>query len=292
VLAGVGGGALNGGTNTLVADLNEDERSKASALNLLGVFFGFGAVFLPFTIGALLGRAGVKGALYCAAGLCAVTGAAALLLRFPRPKQPHRLPLREMSAFARMPVVLALAILLFFQSGNEFLLGGYFASFLTERFAVSLSAASYVLAGYWAALMVARLVLARVLLRHDGHMVILWCALTAAAGCLLTGLAVSPLMAGASMLLTGAALAGIFPTVLGIAGARFKEHSGTVFGLLFTVALAGGMTIPSVAGQLGQVAGLRAVFWLAAAGFLAIAVLNRIIPRTARPDALVSRPAR
>jgi fucose permease len=214
------------------------------------------------------------------------------MLRFPHPKQPHRLPLSEMSGFIRMPVVLAFAFLLFFQSGNEFLLGGYFASYLTESFKVNLSDASYVLAGYWTALMLARLVLARVLLRRDGHAVIRSCALTAAAGCLLTALAVSPLTAGAAMLLTGAALAGIFPTVLGIAGARFREHSGTVFGLLFTIALAGGMTVPSVAGHLGQSAGLRSVFWLAAAGFLAIAALNEVIPRTARRTSLVSRQAR
>src|SRR5690349_21670111 len=39
ILLGLGGGALNGGTNTLVADLHDDPREKSSALNLLGVFF-------------------------------------------------------------------------------------------------------------------------------------------------------------------------------------------------------------------------------------------------------------
>jgi MFS transporter, FHS family, glucose/mannose:H+ symporter len=55
-LLGIGGGAVNGAANTLVADLHEDPRKKSAALNLVGVFFGFGALFLPFTIGALLAR--------------------------------------------------------------------------------------------------------------------------------------------------------------------------------------------------------------------------------------------
>ena len=89
-------------------------------------------------------------------------------------------------------------------------------------------------------------------------------------------------MAIAAILVTGLALAGIFPTVLGVAGAAFREHSGTVFGILFTVALTGGMTMPWVAGNLAASTGLRAVFVLAAVNFLAIAVLNVVASRASR----------
>jgi fucose permease len=70
--------------------------------------------------------------------------------------------------------------------------------------------------------------------------------------------------------------------VLGLAGARFPAHSGTVFGILFTVALAGGMTIPWMAGHLADAAGLRWVFVLAAINFVAVALLNIIARRSAR----------
>ena len=43
-----------------------------------------------------------------------------------------------------------LAALLFFQSGNEFVLGGYLATFLTRELTASPATASYCLAGYWA----------------------------------------------------------------------------------------------------------------------------------------------
>jgi fucose permease len=101
-------------------------------------------------------------------------------------------------------------------------------------------------------------------------------AIVAAAGAAIVAAAPSVAVAIAGILITGVALAGIFPTVLGMAGAAFRDHSGTVFGILFTVALSGGMLMPWIAGHLAEASGLRAVFVLAAANFAAIAVLNRV----------------
>jgi FHS family glucose/mannose:H+ symporter-like MFS transporter len=279
VALGFGGGALNASTNTLVADLHDDPEKKAAALNLLGVFFGFGALMLPFTIGALLSRAGFGGVMTATAGLCAATGLLALVLRFPAPKQARGWPLTDMRRFIRMPLVLTLAFLLFFQSGNEFLLGGYFATFLTQELTVPVERASYLLAAYWAAIMVSRLLLSRVLLRLGPDRIVLGSALAAAAGALIVGSADSTSVALTGILITGMALAGIFPTVLGVAGAAFRDHSGTVFGILFTVALTGGMTMPWLAGHLAASTGLRNVFLLAAGNFVMIAGLSGLSRR-------------
>jgi MFS family permease len=96
-------------------------------------------------------------------------------------------------------------------------------------------------------------------------------ALLGAVGAAVTGLAPGPVAAIAGALLTAVALAGVFPSALGCVGARFEEHSGTVFGILFTAALCGGMTIPWLAGHLAEAAGLRWVFGLAAANSVAVA---------------------
>ena len=279
VALGFGGGALNASTNTLVADLHDDPEKKAAALNLLGVFFGFGALMLPFSIGALLSRAGFGGVMTATAVLCAATGLLALAFTFPAAKQARGWPLADMRRFLRMPLVLTLACLLFFQSGNEFLLGGYFATFLTQELTVPVERASYLLAAYWAAIMLSRLLLSRVLLRLGPHRIVLGSALVAAAGALIVGSADSIPVALAGILLTGMALAGIFPTVLGVAGAAFRDHSGTVFGILFTVALTGGMTMPWLAGHLAASTGLRDVFLLAAGNFVMIAGLSGLSRR-------------
>jgi fucose permease len=267
-LLGFGGGGLNVGANTLVADLHEDPERKASALNVLGVFFGFGALLMPFSIGALLSRAGLDGLLLAGAVLSAITAALAMAPRYPAPKQAHGVPLAAMRRFVGMPLVLAFAFLLFFQSGNEFL--------LARDMAVSVSTASYLLAAYWGAIMLARVLLSRALLHVGASRTVFASAIVAAAGAMVVGAAPTVGVAIAGILMTGVALAGIFPTVLGMAGAAFRDHSGTVFGILFTVALSGGMLMPWVAGHLAEAAGLRAVFTLAAANFAAIAVLNRV----------------
>lgn len=267
---GFGGGALNTGTNTLVADLHDDPARKAAALNLLGVFFGFGALVLPLGIGALTSRWGVPPLLFAAAAMAAGIGVIAAARAFPPPKQ-HEWPLARLPRFAAEPLVRVGAVLLFLQSGNEFLLGGYTATFLTREMALTVAAASYALAAYWAAIMVARAVLSRVLLRVSAPRVVVWCAGLGGAGAVVTALAPTPAVAIAGALLTAAALAGVFPSALGAIGAPFGEHSGTVFGILFTAALCGGMTIPWFAGHLAEAVGLRWVFGLAAANSVAVA---------------------
>jgi MFS transporter, FHS family, glucose/mannose:H+ symporter len=276
---GLGGGALNGCTNTLVADLHADPRRKASALNLLGVFFGIGALALPFGLGASIARVGFAGPIWGAAAVCAITGVAAAGVRFPPAKRAQQSVTSGMARLLRRPLILALGALLFLQSGNEFLLGGYFSTFLTRELSVSIERSSLLLAGYWAAIMAARLALSAVLLRVGGAWVIGGGAVAAAIGALVVGTSSSTAMAMAGVVITGLALAGIFPTALALAGSAFREQSGTVFGLLFTCALTGGMTMPWMAGHLAAAAGLRTVFWLAAANFLLIALAGAIAVR-------------
>jgi fucose permease len=80
------GGVLNAATNTTVADLHEDPRAKTSALNLLGVFYGFGALFLPFMISALVAKLGIDRLVLAAAVLCTLAGLFPIALTFPLAK--------------------------------------------------------------------------------------------------------------------------------------------------------------------------------------------------------------
>jgi len=256
-LLGVGGGALNGATNTLVSDLHSDPRRKASALNLLGVYFGFGALFLPFTIGALLEALGLAPILWIAVLLSAAPAAVFLLLQFPPAKQKAGVPMAEVARLARDPMVLLISFLLFFESGNEFVLGGYISTFLVREANASVGTASYVLAGYWAAIMVTRIASSRLLLWMKGSTLILAsAALTAAAtGLLIAGHSVAACAVAA--VLIGVGCASIYPTTLGVAGSRFAEYSGTVFGIIFTIALVGGMSLPWAVGQVAAARGMR-----------------------------------
>jgi FHS family glucose/mannose:H+ symporter-like MFS transporter len=282
-LLGIGGGAVNGAANTLVADLHDDPKRKSGALNLLGVFFGFGALFLPFTIGALLARFSLSTLLVACSVLCAAAGVFSMILRFPPPKQAHRLPVGDMPRFLRSPLVLVFACLLFFESGVEFTLGGFISSYLTHDMVVSsVSTASWILAGYWLSLILSRTALSRIALGTDPFRILSFCALGACVGAVVTAVAPVSGAAAVGIWLTGWSLAGIYPSVLGIVGAKFQAHSGTVFGILFAIALTGGMFIPWVSGQIGGNFGLRWVFGLIACSFAVVLILTRIGAKLSR----------
>jgi FHS family glucose/mannose:H+ symporter-like MFS transporter len=278
-LLGTGGCALNGASNALVADLHEDPAAKSAALNRVGLFFGFGALLIPFAIGLLLRAAGLHGILVGSAALCLLVAAANALPAYPPAKQAGGLSLAEAARFARDPLVVLLGVLLFFQSGSEFIVGGYATTFLTREIGMGVGAASYALAAFWATLMLTRAWLGSGRAPLGGKHLVMASAAASAAVMALLVTASRPPLAVAMVVGLGATAAGIFPTVLGEAGSRFPGHSGTVFGLLFTMALAGGMTLPWVTGQAAAAFGLRPALGLVVLQFLAVLGLQSLVSR-------------
>jgi MFS transporter, FHS family, glucose/mannose:H+ symporter len=276
-LLGTGGSALNGASNALVADLYEDPAAKSAALNRVGLFFGFGAFFIPFAIGLLLRTAGLRAILLGATALCVLVAVGNAVPAYPPAKQGGGLSLAESARFVRDPLVLLLGLLLFFQSGNEFIVGGFTTTFLTGEMGMSVGAASYALAAYWAALMLTRAWLGRGRSSLTGGRLVMASAAASAVVTALLLTASRPPLAVAMVLALGAALAGIFPAVLGVAASHFPAHSGTVFGLLFTMALTGGMTLPWVTGQAAAAWGLRPALGLVVLQFLAILALQSLV---------------
>lgn len=272
-LLGLGGGALNGAGNTLVADLHTAPGERAAALNRLGVFYGIGALVIPLAIGLLLDRVELTTILLGAALLCLLVAGANALAALPPPKHERHVAPGEVARFLREPFVLVFAALLFFQSGNEFVAGGYASSFLVREAGFSVRDAAWALAGYWAALMLARVVLSRAALLVDGFRLLVACALASAAGTALLAVSRDGTVAVVAVAWIGAGLAGIFPTALGLVGARYPAYTGTVFGLLLTAALSGGMLLPWLTGQVGETQGLRPAIGLVAAQFVVIAAL-------------------
>jgi fucose permease len=272
-LLGLGGSALNGATNTLIADLHPEPRAKAAALNRLGVFFGFGALLLPFLIGTLLDRAGLPPLLLASAGLCAIVAALSAIPSYPRAKQPGGLSVGEALLVLRHPLVAVLGALLFFEAGTEILLSGYLTTFLTRETGASVRAASWVLAGFWVALMAARMLLGRVLQRIPGLLLVPFMAGGAAVALAFATFTSGFAPASVLLLVVAFSLAGGIPTTLGVAGAALPGRTGAVFGLLFSLGVTGAMTLPWVGGHLAAAFGVRVVLLLGTIGTTAVLLL-------------------
>jgi fucose permease len=272
-LLGLGGSALNSATNALVADLHPAPGAKAAALNRLGAFFGLGALLLPLMVGTLLQRLGLDPLLLAMAGLSLAVGLLAAGARYPAPKQPDGLTREGLRQVVGHPLVLLLAVLLFFQAGSEMLLSGYLTTFLTRATGASVSAASLVLSAFWVALIAARFLLGRLLLRVSPLVLIPLMAGTTALALALVMAAPGFASAAALLVVAGFALSGVTPSIFGVAGAALPGHTGTVIGLMSSLGVIGAMILPWAGGHLAAALGVRAVMALGAAGFTVVLLL-------------------
>lgn len=274
IVLGLGGGVLNQTTNTLISDIYPEWRQKTAALNLLGVFFGIGALFIPFTIGSLLQRFGLGNILYLTSGLVLIPAVLGLLLAFPESQHRSGTPLHQAVGLLKQPLIWALAFLLFFESGNEFIIGGYLTTYLTSYSGINVSVASYLLAVYWGAIMIGRIVIGRMRI-HPVRLV--QASAIGVAGSMLLVLFTPPgwgMVAG--VVLLGLGIATIFPTVLAEAGSWFPAYTGTVFSILIGVALTGGITLPWATGNLSQYAGIHTGLILVIMDAIAVCLLQTV----------------
>ncbi len=279
-ILGLGGGALNGATNALINDISPDRR--ASALNRLGIFFGCGALLTPFLVGSLLEWAGLQNILVFLASLTLAPLVLFFLARFPPPKHQGGMAPGALRIALGNPLLFLFAFLLFFQSGNEFTMGGWISTFLGERMGFEPRNAAYVLAGYWGAIMAGRWIVSKIASRLSSNLLVTGSALFAlvAVGGLI--LIDSPHVAAVLVACIGLGFAAIFPTTLAQAGTVFAEFSGTAFSVIFVVALAGGMTAPWLVGQIAQNHGVGSGFWVTAiscGGIVALQTAIRFLGR-------------
>jgi fucose permease len=281
VVLGLGGGGLNGGTNALTSDLHEGEK-RGAALNVLGIFFGFGALSVPFLIGTLREALGVPRILALAAFLSLIPFVIYVVLKFPGAKHAQGFPIKAAAGIARDPLLWLTAFILFFQSANEFTVGGWISTYLQKTFGVGAGPAALVLAGYWAAVMAGRLVSSRLVRAVRSETLILGSAALALAAALLMALAPSGAAAAAGAVLTGVGFAAIYPTTLAIVGAHFAAFTGTAFSVVIAVGLVGGMLAPWLAGRIAETSSLRQGLIIPVVDCAMIVVLTVFVGRATR----------
>ncbi|HEY0594080.1 MAG TPA: MFS transporter [Thermoanaerobaculia bacterium] len=284
-ILGFGGGGLNTSCNALVSDVYPEKRG--TMLNLLGVFFGVGALFIPLLTAVILDYVGPVQLLQIAAVLATICFVAYAILKFP--------PARESGAYAPLgilkvagyPGVLLIAFLLFFQSGNESSIGGWTSTYVGSMGADA-RAATWVLSAYWGAMMVGRILGAKLLEKMTKPALVLASAIGSAAGALVLLLSASIAMMAAGAVIVGLSFAAIYPTVLAIAGDRYQHNAGSIFGLLFAIGLLGGMAFPWALGHISQAIGIRYGMILPIVGATMIAVLVSVIAAKDRKPAVAA----
>ena len=249
-LIGFGGGSLNGGTNALVADISEGERG--AKLSLLGVSFGLGALAITGVLAALSGIARDETVVAVIGATIVAPVVYFLTLRFPAPKQGKGFAIKEGLALLREPALLLFALVAFFQSGLEGTTNDWSPVFMKEKALFSDRQARFILTSYVAAMTVTRIMLSRLRELTSSRRVLFASLAVAYSGCLMVLFSPASSVTVAGLLLLGVGYAACFPVVLGFVADVFPRRSGTAFGVLFSVALIGNMTINKSTGWITQ----------------------------------------
>jgi MFS transporter, FHS family, glucose/mannose:H+ symporter len=242
-LFGLCGGVINGTTNAIVADISEENRG--ANLSLLGVFFGLGALGMPLVLGAVAGRVSPFSVVSAVGFLVLLVGLFCSAVKFPPPKIREN-PKADWRSLIS-PFLLLISFFLFFQSSLEAIINNWTTTYVTTRGVMTEPNALYALSLHISGMTGMRLLMGT-LLRNIGQTTLMWvCLVLLFLGVLLMQIG-SVGVATAGLVFSGAGLAGGFPIMLGFAGDRFSNLSGTAFSIIFVVALIGNMLINFLTG--------------------------------------------
>lgn len=265
-IVGLAGSIINAGTSALVSDISESRRS--SDLSLLGVFYGLGAFSIPLLIGSLSKTFGADKIILGIGSLVLLPIAFFFVLRFPSPKQQQGVALPKLLAMIKETPLLMAGAFLFFQSGLELTAGGWSATFMREVLQIETNRAVTFLSLLMLAMMAARLMLPRLLARYGAAATLRAFILIGLTGAILMVVSTQLWLTLLGLVSLGFGLAAGFPVILGYVGDRYRELSGSAFGLVFTMALTGSMVLSTLSGVLGEAVGLRYAFILMPASLI------------------------
>jgi MFS family permease len=175
------------------------------------------------------------------------------------------------------------AALLFFESGSENCMFVWTSKIVADALPTSPNRANMALVALSAALGGGRIA-AVLFLRWLGSARTIWLSTAVVvAGSIVMRNATQMSGMIIAAIIIGLGLSAIFPTALGMAGDRFPEETGTVFGAIMSVALAGGTAGPKIAGWIApyDVRRVLLIPIFASVGVAALAVI--IVKRSLRP---------
>lgn len=250
---GIGLGITIPATNLCVSDANPQRR--ASALNLLNLAWGLGAVLCPALISILHRHLGET---FLFPLLAVTLVLLTLTLAIPRTFSRSNVPgtsnapaiKLEQCPPLNIPALIALAPLFFLYVGTESSLSGWIAAY--ARRLGNTSGSAWLLASslFWAALLVGRAAAPLALRRFSDFKVAIIGLTVAAFGTLI--LINAAAVPGILLAVTfcGLGLASVYPITIALMSHCFGQSASRVAPYLFALASMGGATLPWVVGHL------------------------------------------
>lgn len=261
VLGGLGGGGIDAGLNAFAS-----ERFSARAMSWLHACYGVGATLGPLLMTAVLvlGQAWQWGYAVLAVGMAVLACFFALTVRLwdghaadAHASAPARAPLRST---VRLPLAWVHAGVFWLYCGLEVCAGQLVYTLLTEGRGVRPEVAGPVVAGYWAALTLGRIVFGQLAKWWSRDAILRVGTLAAPVAVVLVWADVSDFASFGGLWLLGFGLAPIFPMMVSATPARLgRAHGPNAVGMQMAAASLGVAVLPGVGAVLMRRLGLEAV---------------------------------
>jgi len=281
ILLGIGAMACNTTGNVLgtgvVAKMLKG--NFAAANNLVNVCFGLGLFLTPFLVSFLFQKVSYEKGVSALGIVVAVPLIFALLAKYP---QAAGFKLGDAFGLLKEPVTILAALVLFCYIALEASFTNWLAPFGKEIISkekpdmdgekVDASAAR-LLSAFAVAMMVGRFITGVTTITNAGSWLIVGSAVLAAVVILIMMGVSSGGMAFALAAASGLVFAPAFPTTVGVTFGKFGGPSGSLFGIIFAVGLAGAVIIPKAIGNMAKGASVQKALKLLLPACAALAVL-------------------
>ncbi|MCL5029677.1 MAG: MFS transporter [Bacteroidetes bacterium] len=254
-LIGFGGGIINGGTNSLVADISSE--GKGANLSLLGVFYGIGALGMP-AVTAVLSKYYSYEAIIKGIGLIVLIPVIYFfIIKFPLPKQSQGFPIKKAFELIKESSLLLLGFILFFESGLEGSVNNWSTTYFDKTINLTTNNALFTLTVLAISLTITRLILGGLLKKIPSYIVLYSCIISGLIGSVILMFGTNFISAVIAMIFLGIGFAAAFPVILGYIGEIYKDLSGTAFSIALVIALVGNTLMNYSIGVISQSYGIQ-----------------------------------
>ena len=233
---GVGGGIVVTGANSLVSAVSAAHR--ATALNLVNLFFGLGGLATPF-ISANLFRGNWPRLCYTVAVLTAAAMAVNLATQMPPAAAASGFVLSQAVPLLGRPLLLMLGFFLFLYVSCEVGVWNWLPRHLIAQGVSEARALNILSLGFALGLLVGRVGVSPILIRVPAIEVTLAASTCMAITTFLMLRTAKPSTAAGLVFVAGLSMAPVFPTALAITGSAFPQMTGTAIGFVITCGWAG-----------------------------------------------------
>ncbi len=261
----------------------------AATINMAGILFGLGCLTVALLVSGTFYAYSAPAIQTWIAVIPGLFGWFYVRTKFTAQPIPVHPPLHAILSELRSPGAILFSLLLFFQFGNEWAIAGWLPLFLSQRLGISPATSLGMLAVYWAALLVGRIVAQWVLPRVSHAKLLVLSVGAAIFGCVIMLSTETRFGAVSGILLLGAAFAPIYPLLVEKIGGRFPYYHPGFYNGLFSFAIAGGLLAPCTLGYFASLWGVRVVMGLPLAGSAVVFLLLALISLEARLSSAARR---